>query len=71
MLLSEDLCPRGNNKEDGLSGHLETQHGRWVSARWFCCMHLGLRSQDAGGWIQDWTGAEPWSILGRISAVHS
>lgn len=25
MLPSEDLCPWGNNKEDGLSGHLEPQ----------------------------------------------
>lgn len=24
MLASEDLCPQGNNKEDGLSGHLES-----------------------------------------------
>ena len=47
--------------------------GTWrhSTARWFCCLDLGLRSQDAGGWSWDWTGAELWSILGRISAIHS
>lgn len=48
MLPSEDLCPWGNKKEDGPSGHLKTQQSKMVLLSGPGATQPGCRRMELG-----------------------
>lgn len=68
MLPSEDLYPQGNNKEDGLSGHLVPHcRGEDLHKTLFVSQ---LQPPDAREWSRDHTRNQPRPITGMGIPVH-
>ena len=70
MLPSEDLCPWGTNKEDGLSGHLELQRSETALGKMVLLSEAAARQPSHKRMELGLNGERAPLPIRRVNAVH-